>query len=120
MPQTSTPIPSSQQLPGIVANSVGSPMLFATISGAGNWLDGIRVDACGNVFVPNFSTSALYRITPDGVVSTYYDWPDITGYGHGLEWGNGVGGWDDRILYQPQPYNGCTVVALDIGVPYRE
>jgi hypothetical protein len=97
-------------------NFIGSPVLFATITDAGNWLDGIRVDACGNVFVPNFSTSALYRITPDGVVSTFYDWPDITGYGHGLEWGSGVGGWDDMSIFMPQPYDAYTVIRLEVGV----
>jgi len=97
---------------------VGEPTEFATIPGS-CWEDGIGVDVCGNVYIPVYGLSTLFRISPEGVVTNYHQFDSAT-YGHGLDWGNGVGVWDDRILYQPQPYNGCTVVALDIGVPYRE
>jgi hypothetical protein len=97
---------------------VGEPAEFATIPGS-CWEDGIGVDVCGNVYIPVYGLSQLFRITPEGVVSVYHQF-DSTTYGHGLEWGSGAGGWDDRILYLPQPYDGNSVVAVDIGVPYRE
>ena len=101
-------------------NVIGSPMVFATITSGGSYLDGIAVDACGNVYVPNFNTSALYRISPEGAVSTYYDWPDTSHYGHGIKWGGGIGGWDDMSVFLPQPYDEYTVVRLEVGVHYRE
>lgn len=104
---------------------VGNPKLFATKVGGG-YHDGLSVDACGNVFVADFTETALYRITPDGKVSLYQDWKETfveenspSDYGHGIEFGSGVGGWDKRSIFLPQPYDDNTVVRLDIGVPAR-
>ena len=100
-------------------NLIDSPSLFATISGGGTYLDGIRVDACDNLWIPNYNTSNLYRISSEGVVSTYFDWPDLTNYGHGIKWGSGVGGWDDMSIFMPQPYGGNGVVRFEVGVHWR-
>ncbi|MCK9462988.1 MAG: SMP-30/gluconolactonase/LRE family protein [Proteobacteria bacterium] len=99
---------------------IAAPTLFASIPDAGNWLDGIRVDACGNVYVPSYGTHSLYRISEAGEVSTYYSWAEPNRYGHGLKWGSGVGGWDDMSIFLPQPYDGNTVVRLEVGVHYRD
>jgi hypothetical protein len=101
-------------------NLIDSPSLFTTISGGGTWLDGIAVDACDNLWIPNYNTTNLYRISTEGAVYTFYDWPDVTLYGHGIKWGSGVGGWDDMSVFLPQPYNGYTVVRFGVGVHYRE
>jgi hypothetical protein len=98
---------------------IDTPDVLATIPGGGPWLDGIGVDACGNIFVPSYSLSQLWRISPDGSPSLFYAW-DFTHYGHGLKWGSGIGGWDDMSIYVAQPYNGCTVERLQVGVHYRE
>lgn len=104
---------------------VGEPKLFAQHVGEG-YLDGLSVDACGNLFVADFTTTALYRITPDGEVTLYQDWQDsvleddqTSDYGHGIEWGSGVGGWQKNSIYLPQPYDDNTVVRVDVGVPAR-
>jgi sugar lactone lactonase YvrE len=101
-------------------NLIDAPTILTTIPGAGTYLDGIRVDACGNLWIPNYNTSNLYRVSSEGVVTLYYDWPDLTGYGHGIKWGSGVGGWDDMSIFMPQPYGGNTVVRFEVGVHYRE
>jgi hypothetical protein len=101
-------------------NLIDSPAIFTTIPGGGSYLDGIAVDACGNLWIPNYDTSNLYRVSDDGAVITYYDWPDLTGYGHGIAWGSGIGGWDDMSIFLSQPYGGDTVVRFEIGVHYRE
>jgi hypothetical protein len=95
----------------------GEPRVFAKEVGGG-FHDGLGVDACGNLFVADFNTSALYRVTSDGKVSLFQQWTAET-YGHSLAWGSGVGGWDKQSLYQPQPYNEDRVVKLDVGVPAR-
>ena len=41
----------------------------------------------------------------------------VTRYGHGTEWGNGVGGWREDAIYIPLPYNDAKVRELVIGVP---
>ncbi len=38
-------------------------------------------------------------------------------YGHGVEWGSGIGAWKADAIYLPQPYNGNTVVEVTLGIP---
>ena len=92
------------------------PVLFA--DNVGSWHDGIGVDACGNVYLADYTDNALYRITPTGRVQAISD-PGFDAYGHGLRWGNGVGGWRDDAIYQPQPYNSNKVVEVVVEVPFR-
>ncbi len=94
---------------------VGTPTVFAETDGS--WHDGLGVDICGNLYVAEYNTRSMFRITPDGVVTTLFS--NSAGYGHGLQWGNGVGGFREDALYIPQPYNGDTVSETVIEVPYR-
>lgn len=97
---------------------VGAAVVFATGVGQG-YHDGLGIDACGNLYVPDYSTRGLYRVDPDGVVTTLYAQPasPASHYGHGLEWGSGIDGWNDHAIYLPQPYDGNTVNEVDLGVP---
>ena len=100
-------------------NQAGEATELAKAVGNGTWHDGIGIDACGNVYVPDYSRSGLYRVAPDGTVTTIYAGkPKL--YGHGLKWGNGVGGWRRDALYLPQPYDSDTVREVVIGVPQGE
>lgn len=83
-------------------------------------IDGLGVDLCGNVYATGFDPWVLYRITPDGTTELYYDFGGNRYFGHGLEWGSGIGAWKDTAIYLPQPYNGNQVLEIDIGVPSRE
>lgn len=95
--------------------------LFATGVGEGStWHDAVAVDACGNLYVPNFSSRNMYRVTPDGTVNEFWDPMADNLYGHGAVWGNGVEGWDPEALYVPQPYNNNTVTEVIVGVPARD
>ena len=90
------------------------PLLFA--SGVGNgWHDGIAVDECGNLYVADYSSSGLYRVELDATVTPMVR-ANSSAYGHGAMWGNGVDGWRDDAIYQPQPYNGNTVREVVIGL----
>ena len=95
-------------------NPVGFPRWFAKIRSNVSYLDGLGVDECGNLYVPNYESSSLYRSTPDGRVSLYYK-QEFDQYGHGLEWGNGVGGWRSDALYLPQPYDSNSVIEIVVG-----
>jgi streptogramin lyase len=97
---------------------VGPPVIFATNVGQG-YHDGLGIDACGNLYVPDFNTAGLYRVDPDGVVTTLYNegTTSLQHYGHGLEWGSGIDGWNDKAIYLPQPYDGDTVNEIVLGVP---
>jgi hypothetical protein len=103
-------------------NVIGSPTIFANIPGGGSYLDGLRVDACGNLYVPSYNLRQLFRIPPEGgtVTTPYYIWSNPNQYGHGLKWGSGIGGWDDMSIYFAQPYDGDSVEKMEVGVPFRK
>lgn len=94
---------------------VGEPEEYAKIEGTG-WHDGLGFDACGNLFVADYYTSGLYRVGADLEITTFYRGRQRQ-YGHGLEWGSGLGGWRPDALYLPQPYDNNTVREVVIGVP---
>lgn len=88
----------------------------------GSWHDGIGMDVCGRIYVAEYFTRSLYMIRP-GVGSqlllAYGNLPiGNDAYGHGLEWGSGIGDWDDHFLYVPLPYNGNTVAEVELGYPW--
>jgi len=94
---------------------VDDPVLIGTTPG--DWHDGIGVDVCGNAYVVEYETRSLYRIgvTTGEVVQLH--WFQDTTFAHGLIWGPGSGGWDDRSLYLPQPFNDRAVMEMELGVP---
>ncbi len=95
---------------------VGTPRVLA--STPGSWHDGLAVDVCGNLYVAEYNTTSMYRISPAGVVSTLFD-PPFSNYGHGVVFGNGAGPFSETALYVPLPYDGNKVAEVEIGVPYR-
>lgn len=100
----------------------GPPETFATGVGHGGYHDAIGIDVCGYLYVPDYDTSNLYRVSPSGQVQILLDTGGFLrqDYGHGLEWGLGLGGFADDALYLPQPYDGNRVLELVVGVPSRE
>ncbi len=100
---------------------VGAPRKLGRVVPDGMWLDALVVDSCGNAYIPNYGTSSLYRISPDGRSRLYHTWGwDDNGnsqYGHGGDWGVAVGGWRTDAIYMPQPYNGYKVIEMVVGVP---
>ena len=98
-------------------DAIDAPTVLAT--GMGDYLDGLRVGACGYLYVPSYSNTALYRISPNGDVETFVDWPSLQEFGHGVIFGNGIGGWSATSLFLPVPYNGNTVKEVGVGEPSR-
>ena len=96
-------------------NLIGEPERFANVPG--QWKDGVQVDACGYLWVPEYQKAALFRISPDGKTVDKILATAETGYGHGTEWGTGIGGWREDAIYLPLPYNSAKVRELVIGVP---
>jgi hypothetical protein len=98
-------------------NPVGTPSVFA--NDVGGWHDGLRVDACGNLYVAEYTNLNLYKITRTGQTSVLVDYQSATGsYGHGIQFGSGIGEWDDHAIYVPQPYDGNRIAEAVIGVPH--
>lgn len=101
---------------------ITAPVVFARNVGTGSYHDGIGVDICGYLYIPDFDTSSLYRVTPSGQVQLLYTAPGwflARDYPHGLEWGTGRDGWLDHSIYVPKPYDANRVNRFDLGVPSR-
>lgn len=94
--------------------------LFASgVGNGGGWHDAVAVDACGNLYIPDFYSANMYRVTPGGDVNLWWDPTNDDHYAHGAVWGTGEHGWKADALYVPQPYNGYTVREVVVGVPSR-
>jgi sugar lactone lactonase YvrE len=77
--------------------------------------DGINVDACGNVYITEFTNGKVYRISPDGTqAGEVADLPSF--WIPNLRWGVGVGGWDADTLYVSDRAQG-RIFAIDVGIP---
>lgn len=90
--------------------------LYCTAGGAEGHLnlDGVEVDACGNVYVTEYIAGILWRISPDGA--------KIDDIAHlralwipNLHWGNGQGGFRSDRLYVQNRDDG-SLFELDVGV----
>ncbi|HCH65101.1 MAG: hypothetical protein CL927_16620 [Deltaproteobacteria bacterium] len=92
---------------------VGEPEQFAYMEGG--WQDTAVVDICGNIYVADYYTSRIYRVSAEGDVEIFFQ-TNERGYPHGFIWGTGTDGWDEHTLYAPQPYSQNSVNAYEIGV----
>jgi len=101
----------------------GFPQLFCdNPTWGGGWvegggLDGIAVDACGNVYVTEYVVGRVWRWGPDG------DGPDLVAelpayWIPNMDFGVGVGGWDTTRLWVVER-DGGNIHGLDIGVEGR-
>lgn len=92
---------------------------WATDVGTG-WLDGLAVDACGNLYVFDYEDSRLYRISKDGTTRTTLidasGGPFTSTYMPNMQWGSGLGGWLEDRVYIPDGWD-HGVFEVDIGVP---
>jgi gluconolactonase len=94
----------------------GRVEVFADLSDTPGQLDGMGVDACGNVYVCEYGSTDIWRIAPDGKtkVRIIDSDPDVT-YLPNLQWGRGEG-WDPRSIYVPDGWN-VGVWRVQVGVP---
>lgn len=92
----------------------GEAEVFANVPGT--YQDGLAIDACDNLYIPDYTTRSFSRVSPDGDVTAFFVDAGAA-YGHGVEFGSGIDGWREDAIYLPQPYDLNTVRELVIGVP---
>lgn len=92
----------------------GKLIEWVSPAGPGGLLDGIAVDACGNVYVCEYGNTDIYRIHPSGspVVKIVHG---VDTYLPNMQWGVGYG-WDPLSLYIPDGWK-ASVWRLYVGVP---
>jgi hypothetical protein len=93
---------------------IGDPVLIRNVPDS--WHDTVEVDACGNIYVGSVFSSSIFRINEDLSVNEIIDW-DFNTYGHGFEWGDANGGWDELSIYVTHPYIGSRIDSFYLGVP---
>ena len=82
-------------------------------------LDGMGVDACGNVYVCEYIAAKVWRITPDGLTKELVaDLSSQTGWIPNMGWGSGIGGWDPLTLYV-RDIQSSKMYAIPVGVPAK-
>jgi hypothetical protein len=88
------------------------------------WTDGIGVDECGNVYIPEYFSQGLWRIPEEGGqgerIVNWWDYGGEEAYGHAIAWGSGIDGWNEYSVYLPQPYGGNAVVEVELGVRSKQ
>jgi gluconolactonase len=95
--------------------SVESVGPFAAGVGGGA-LDGMAVDACGNVYVCEFGPATIWRISPNGAsMVPLIELGADTGWIPNMQWGSGIGGWDKDTLYVLD-FGATRVFAVPLGV----
>lgn len=86
-------------------------------------LHGFGMDVCGNLYVTDIlgGGTILYRIPAEGGPRELLWDSRVSGNGanlSNLEWGSGIGGWDENSIYLPIGQGGG-VYELPVGVPSR-
>ncbi len=80
-------------------------------------LDGMAVDACGNVYVTEYTVGFIWRFTPEGVREKVVTLPSF--WIPNMHWGSGIGGWEEGILYVMDRDEG-RLFELDLGIHEKE
>ncbi len=101
----------------------GPVTLFGTtpITGGGGGefelggLDGLTVDACGNVYVTEFEVGLVWRFGPSGGDAPQLVFDADSAWIPNMHWGVGIGGWDDKTLYVMDRDSG-RLFAAELGV----
>jgi sugar lactone lactonase YvrE len=60
-------------------------------------IDGLGVDACGNVYASEFVYGNVWRIAPDGNIELFAQLPSF--WIPNIKWGRNLGGFSDRVMY---------------------
>jgi len=104
--------------PGAATTFITASSPEGTAVGMTGCFDGMGVDACGNVYVCDYGIINVYRISPDGeTIEIAADLSPPSSWIPNMQWGSGLGGWDDMNLYVAD-ISGA-VYEVDLGVPSK-
>jgi sugar lactone lactonase YvrE len=85
-----------------------------TMAEYGGGIDGLGVDACGNVYATEYDYGNLWRISAGGVIEKLASLPSI--WIPNMRWGRGLGGFDANVLFIADRDEG-RLFAVPVGVP---
>jgi hypothetical protein len=84
------------------------------LSPYGSGIDGLGVDACGNVYATEFTSGLIWRIDPHGQMEQLVRLPSM--WIPNVKWGRELGGFSSTTLYVTDRDEG-RLFALPVGVP---
>lgn len=91
------------------------PRVLVVQQGSTGGFDGINVDICGNVYITEFTTGRVARVSPDGTqVDLAVTLPSF--WIPNVRWGTGRDGWSDTTMYVSDRSQG-RLFAIDVGIP---
>jgi hypothetical protein len=82
--------------------------------GGGGGIDGLGVDACGNVYASEYVYGNLWRITPAGEIELAASLP--SSWIPNIKWGRDVGGFSKSVMYVANRDN-AGLFGVSVGVP---
>jgi sugar lactone lactonase YvrE len=104
--------------PGEATTFINASDPDAVTAGMTGCFDGMGVDACGNLYVNDYGVINTYRISPDGAtIEIAADLSPPSSWIPNMQWGSGVGGWDDMKLYVADISS--AVYEIPVGVPSK-
>jgi sugar lactone lactonase YvrE len=84
-----------------------------SVNGPGG-IDGMGVDACGNVYATEYVHGNVWRISPAGEIELLAELP--SGWIPNVKWGRDLGGFSSQVMYVTDRDEG-RLFALSVGVP---
>lgn len=99
---------ASWGLPGLVC------MPLTSSGGEDGMLDGLNVDECGNVYATSYLVGKVWR-WQDELAEAELVTDVRASWIPNLHWGNGIGGWQEDVVYMANRDNG-SVYALELGI----
>jgi hypothetical protein len=77
-------------------------------------IDGMGVDACGNVYAAEFTNGNVWRMDPEGTIDLLVSLP--SSWIPNIKWGRGVGGFSRTVMYVADR-DQASLFAVDVQVP---
>jgi sugar lactone lactonase YvrE len=85
-----------------------------TFEPSGGGIDGMGVDACGNVYASEYVYGKVWRISPAGELELLTELP--SGWIPNIKWGRGLGGFSSDTMYVADRDSG-RLFGVYVGVP---
>jgi hypothetical protein len=77
-------------------------------------IDGLGVDACGNVYASEYVYGYIWRIAPDGAIEKIAELPSF--WIPNIKWGRNLGGFSNRVMYVADREQ-QRLFGIHVGVP---
>jgi sugar lactone lactonase YvrE len=100
--------------PGVCVETETGLVCESHGQGGPGGIDGLGVDACGNVYASEYTNGIVWRISPTGDIERLADLP--SGWIPNIKWGRGMGGFSNEVMYVADRDDG-RLFGISVGLP---